>query len=69
MTGSGIFAAGGEDEEDESGNASATPVRTAPKNYQVPISVILQRPVQIDFRNAVAIEVRFIFFCSDVVLN
>jgi hypothetical protein len=40
MTGSGIFAAGGEAEEDESGNASATPIRTAPKNYQVPISVI-----------------------------
>ncbi|TVU37791.1 hypothetical protein EJB05_11126 [Eragrostis curvula] len=35
MTGSGIFAAGGEVEEDESGNASATPIRTAPKNYQV----------------------------------
>jgi len=34
MTGSGIFAAGGEVEEDESANASATPIRTAPKNYQ-----------------------------------
>jgi len=34
MTGSGIFAAGGEAEEDESANASATPIRTAPKNYQ-----------------------------------
>uniref|UniRef100_A0A453B1K7 DUF4057 domain-containing protein n=1 Tax=Aegilops tauschii subsp. strangulata TaxID=200361 RepID=A0A453B1K7_AEGTS len=34
MTGSGIFAAGGEAEEDESANASATPVRTASKNYQ-----------------------------------
>jgi hypothetical protein len=45
MTGSGIFAAGGEDEEDESGNAFTTPIRTAPKNYQVPISVILQKPV------------------------
>jgi hypothetical protein len=40
MTGSGIFAAGGEAEEDESGNASATPIRTAPKIYQVSISVI-----------------------------
>jgi hypothetical protein len=45
MTGSGIFAAGGEDEEDESGNVFTTPIRTAPKNYQVPISVILQKPV------------------------
>lgn len=35
MTGSGIFAAGGEVEEDESTNASVTPIRTAPKNYQV----------------------------------
>ncbi|GJN33148.1 hypothetical protein PR202_gb21715 [Eleusine coracana subsp. coracana] len=34
MTGSGIFAPGSEDEEDESGNAFATPIRTAPKNYQ-----------------------------------
>jgi len=34
MTGSGIFAAGGEGEEDESANVSATSVRTAPKNYQ-----------------------------------
>lgn len=34
MTGSGIFAAGGEVEEDESGNASVTPIRTASKNYQ-----------------------------------
>ncbi|XP_062190283.1 uncharacterized protein LOC133893302 isoform X2 [Phragmites australis] len=34
MTGSGIFAAGGEAEEDESGNASLTPIRTATKNYQ-----------------------------------
>lgn len=34
MTGSGIFAAGGEAEEDEYANASATPVRTASKNYQ-----------------------------------
>lgn len=38
MTGSGIFAAGGEAEEDESANASATPVRTASKNYQVLLS-------------------------------
>lgn len=35
MTGSGIFAAGGEVEEDESANALVTPIRTAPKNYQV----------------------------------
>ncbi|KAF0908024.1 hypothetical protein E2562_022884 [Oryza meyeriana var. granulata] len=34
MTGSGIFAAGGEVEEDESPNASATPIRTVSKNYQ-----------------------------------
>ncbi|CAD6217035.1 unnamed protein product [Miscanthus lutarioriparius] len=34
MTGSGIFAAGSEAEEDESANASAIPTRTAPKNYQ-----------------------------------
>ncbi|KAF8679240.1 hypothetical protein HU200_046015 [Digitaria exilis] len=34
MTGSGIFAAGGEVEEDESANALVTPIRTAPKNYQ-----------------------------------
>jgi hypothetical protein len=34
MTGSGIFAAEGEVEEDESANASATPVRTVSKNYQ-----------------------------------
>jgi hypothetical protein len=38
MTGSGIFAAGGEVEEDESANASATPIRTNPKNYQVLLS-------------------------------
>jgi hypothetical protein len=35
MTGSGIFAAGGEAEEDESGNASVTPIRPPSKNYQV----------------------------------
>ncbi|KAG8099329.1 hypothetical protein GUJ93_ZPchr0013g37226 [Zizania palustris] len=34
MTGSGIFAAGGEVEEDELANASATPIRTVSKNYQ-----------------------------------
>lgn len=38
MTGSGIFAAEGEVEEDESANASATPVRTVSKNYQVVLS-------------------------------
>uniref|UniRef100_A0A0E0AFP2 DUF4057 domain-containing protein n=1 Tax=Oryza glumipatula TaxID=40148 RepID=A0A0E0AFP2_9ORYZ len=34
MTGSGIFAAEGEVEEDESANASATPIGTVSKNYQ-----------------------------------
>uniref|UniRef100_A0A0E0AFP1 DUF4057 domain-containing protein n=1 Tax=Oryza glumipatula TaxID=40148 RepID=A0A0E0AFP1_9ORYZ len=36
MTGSGIFAAEGEVEEDESANASATPIGTVSKNYQFP---------------------------------
>jgi hypothetical protein len=36
MTGSGIFAAGGEVEEDET--ASVTPIRPPSKNYQVPFS-------------------------------
>lgn len=47
MTGSGIFAAGGEAEDDESANASATPARTAPKNYQVLLCDFFKGPCRL----------------------